>query len=300
MELPVSVTRKVGRTLLKLEKHSPRLFFVGGVAGTIGATVLACRATLKLNKQLDDIQIKIEKINDRHEERMSVISHHGAAAKIEDIDWLHRRELTRTYIVGAGSIIKLYGPAVLLGVGAIAALTTSHVTLSNRNKALTAAYSAVAASFEAYRERVKAELGAEKELDIFHGARTEVREIEGKKTEIKVVDPNGYSMYSKIFDESNPHWVKNAEYNRMFVQCQQNYLQHILQARGHVFLNEAYDMLGFPHTEAGSVVGWLIGNGDSFIDFGIFEATSSDFVAGYERSIILDFNVDGIIFDKIG
>jgi len=300
MKLPESITQTFGRQVLNLQKNSPRLLFVAGVAGAIGATVLACRATLKVNQALDDIQKNIEKVNDQHEERASVLIHHNAPVKIEEIDWMHRRELARTYVIGAGSIVKLYGPAVLLGAGAIAALTTSHITLSNRNKALTAAYSAVAASFEAYRERVKKELGVDKELDIYHGARIEKHEIDGKVQDVKVLDPNGYSLYSKIFDESNPNWVRNAEYNRMFIQCQQNYLQHLLQARGHVFLNEAYDQLGFPHTQAGSVVGWVIGNGDNFIDFGIFEATSSEFSNGFERSIILDFNVDGVIYNLIG
>lgn len=300
MELPESVTQKVGRSLLVLEKHSPRLLFVAGIAGAIGATFLACRATLKVNKALDEIQKNVEKVNDKHEERSSVLIHHNAAVKMEEIDWVHRRDLARTYVVGAGSIIKLYGPAVILGAAAIAALTTSHITLSNRNKALTAAYSAAAAAFEAYRERVKAELGEEKELDLYHGIRTEVREIDGKKQEVRVHDPNALSMYFKIFDESNPHWKRNAEYNRMFLQTQQNYLQHLLQARGHVFLNEAYDQLGFEHTTAGSVVGWLMGNGDNFIDFGLDKPRSAEFINGHERSIVIDFNVDGVIHHLLG
>lgn len=300
MELSENVTQKIGRSVLLLEKHSPRLLFVAGIAGAIGATFLACRATLKVNKALDEIQNNVEKVNDRHEERSSILIHHNAPVKIEEIDWVHRRELARTYVVGAGSIIKLYGPAVILGVGAIAALTTSHITLSNRNKALGAAYTAAAAAFEAYRERVKAELGEDKELELYRGTRIEKREINGKMQDVKVLDPNARSMYSKIFEPTNEHWKNNPEYNRMFIQCQQNYLQHLLQARGHVFLNEAYDQLGFPHTMAGSVVGWVIGNGDGFIDFGLFDVASADFINGHEQSIVLDFNVDGVIHNLLG
>jgi len=39
--------------------------------------------------------------------------------------------------------------------------------------------------------------------------------------------------------------------------------------------------------------------GDEFVDFGIYEVRNADFVNGYERSILLDFNVDGLIYDRI-
>lgn len=75
----------------------------------------------------------------------------------------------------------------------------------------------------------------------------------------------------------------------------------MLHARGHIFLNEVYDVLGIPRTQAGNVVGWALtsDNGDNFVDFGIFEARNADFVNGYEYSALLDFNVDGVIFDLI-
>ena len=86
----------------------------------------------------------------------------------------------------------------------------------------------------------------------------------------------------------------------MFIRAQQNYLNDLLIARGHVFLNEAYTALGFEHSSAGAVVGWVIDHdGDNFIDFGLFKPGNERFVNGTERNIILDFNVDGVIFDKI-
>jgi hypothetical protein len=64
-------------------------------------------------------------------------------------------------------------------------------------------------------------------------------------------------------------------------------------------------MLGIDRSKAGSVVGWVItkeGTGDNFIDFGVFDGDNPrarDFVNGREGSILLDFNVDGVIYDKI-
>jgi hypothetical protein len=122
------------------------------------------------------------------------------------------------------------------------------------------------------------------------------------KEEVRTVDPNGVSVNARFFDETCPQWSKTAEYNLAFLKCQQNYANDLLHSRGHIFLNEVYDMLGIPRSQAGSVVGWVKGNGDDYIDFGIFDVTDGrkrDFVNGYERNILLDFNVDGIIYNLI-
>ena len=51
-----------------------------------------------------------------------------------------------------------------------------------------------------------------------------------------------------------------------------------------------------------AVVGWVLGNGDNCIDFGIWDSANEkarDFVNGREGAILLDFNVDGVIYDLI-
>lgn len=62
-------------------------------------------------------------------------------------------------------------------------------------------------------------------------------------------------------------------------------------------------MLGIARTNAGQVVGWIYCEknpvGDNYVDFGIYNLQNEGFVNGNERSILLDFNVDGIILDKI-
>ena len=98
----------------------------------------------------------------------------------------------------------------------------------------------------------------------------------------------------------------------MFLRRQQDYANEVLKSRGHLFLNEVYDMLGIPRTKAGQVVGWIYNednpNGDNYVDFGIYDLSNlSDsqkerkmaFVNGQEYSILLDFNVDGPIYDLI-
>lgn len=275
--IPSSLTRLAGRQILILQKHSPRLMFVGGIVGIGVGTVLACRATLKLEETLDDIKEDVVKAETRQEHTIEVFK-------------------------GGVQLIRLYTPAIIVGGASIGLLTASHVTLGRRNAAITAAYSGLQASFDQYIARVKEEIGEERERDLRHGITRETIKVDGKNVEVAKVDPNGYSQYAKIFGELNPNWKKDPEYNRIFIQCQQNHMNQILQTRGHVFLNEVYDYLGFDHTKAGAVVGWLRGKDggrDGFIDFGMLEVNNERFINGWEPTIILDFNVDGIIYDKI-
>ncbi len=293
--LPATLTQNLGRSILKFKKQSPHIFFAAGVIGTVASTVMACRATLKLSDTLDDIQVDLASIKSVKPELT-----HGKTATIEYLDSHYKRDLVYTYGKSGLKIAKLYAPAALVGTASIMALTGSHVQLTRRNASLMAAYAAVQKAYDEYRERVREQLGDERELDIYHSAKTGVEEIDGVKTEVKVVDPNSFSPYAVIFDEACKEWTKDPELNRLFVQAQQNYMNHILRAKGHLFLNEVYDALGFDRTSAGAVVGWVIGkDGDNYVDFGIFDAYSTRFVNGAERSIVLDFNVDGVIYDKI-
>lgn len=288
--IPTGLTRTIARQILTIRKNSPRTMFVGGILGIGASTVLACRATLKLEDKLDDFKKDVETVKNPDDSVLSVTD--------------RRKDLAYVYVKDTYSLVRLYTPAILVGGVSIGLLTVSHVTLSRRNASLTAAYSALQYSFDQYMMRVKDELGVERERDIHHGVHNEEVTIDGKKVVVPISNPNERSVYSRLFDEYNPNWVKNAELNKMFILCQQNYLNHRLHSYGHVFLNEAYDALGIERSSAGAVVGWVLNKGqstggDNYIDFGTFDVANAAFINGYERSILLDFNVDGVIYDKI-
>lgn len=288
--VPKALTQRFGAQLLKTKASSPKIMFVVGIAGVITGSVMACKATLKLPQTLENFSDEIDEVKS-----MSKNIGKKDYTKSE-----YNKDLAYVYAKGSLKIAKLYAPSAAITALSIGALTNSHITLVKRNASLTAAYSALQKSYDSYRSRIKEEIGEERERDIYYSAKTEKVTVDGETKEIKVVDPNQHSPYARFFDEASPNWQKNAELNRLFVQCQQNYANNLLQARGHVFLNEVYDMLGIDRSQAGQVVGWVIGDkGDNFIDFGIFEATNARFVNGWERSILLDFNVDGVIYDKI-
>lgn len=286
-----AIVRVAGRSLLQVNKHSPEILTAVGLAGMVATVVLASRATLKLDETVDRAKKRIEDVIELH------AGDEGSSSE--------RKDKVYAYTTGVTEIAKLYIPAVTLGVASIACIIGAHGIMRKRNAALIAAYKVLETSYSEYRKRVIEEFGPDKDRDYRLGIYEEevTDEKTGKVKKVARIDPNGYSQYARFFDEYNRHWEKTSEYNLMFLRSQQHYFNNLLQARGHVFLNEVYDALGMDHSKAGAVVGWVLNQeGDNYIDFGIYEFENEkarQFVNGHERSILLDFNVDGIIFDKI-
>lgn len=292
--LKKSGVKVAGRGLLLVKKHSPEILTAVGITGVVVSAVMASKATLKLEPV-------VEKVKNGKDEAKSMLEDEMFPEYDKD---RHNKEVARVYVKGALDLSKLYGPSVTLGLSSIACIIGAHGIMRKRNVALAAAYKAVETSFTEYRKRVIAELGEEREEDIHIGRQqVEVVDENGKKKKVTKVDPNGISAYARFFDEYSENWSKTPEYNLLFLKAQQNYANDLLHARGHVFLNEVYDMIGIPRSQAGQVVGWVISkDGDNFIDFGVYDfnnAGSHLFVNGHEQSILLDFNVDGVIYDLI-
>ena len=287
-----------------VQKHSPEILAGVGVVGTVASAVMACKATLKLNDILDECKETRDKIkevaeNPRYEKEYSP----------EDA----KKDLTVNYAQTAMKVAKLYAPAVILGSASLGCLLASNDILRKRNAALSAAYMTVDKSFKEYRQRVVDKFGEEVEKEIRYNIKameveTTVVNEDGSETtiteQVKVTDPNLYSDYARFFDEASPNWQNDPEYNLMFLKSQQQYANDLLKARGRLFLNEVYDMLGIDRTKAGQVVGWVYNpenpTGDNFVDFGIYDMSRERvraFVNGYETNILLDFNVDGNVWD---
>lgn len=300
----------IGRGGLVLKKYSPEILTAAGVIGTVGSTVLACKATLKVEDILDEAKKKSNLINAVHDGEIEV------DAEYTDKDYSKDLIVNRTQT--AVKLIKLYGPAITLGALSITAILGGQHILRKRNVAVMAAYKLCEESFNNYRSRVKEELGEEKDRQFYYGMTEEtvkdkVKSEDGKtKTVTKKVEKapdHLYSQYARFFDEANINWDKSPEQNMYFLKMVQNQMNDKLKARGHVFLNEVYDALGFDRSEAGQLVGWVWNKdntameaGDGYIDFGIFDGNNyakRAFVNGYERSILLDFNIDGMIYDLI-
>ena len=302
--IPDAISRKVAQTGLAASANSPKILFVGGVVGMVGSTVLACRATLKLEATLDDI----EREKAQQLEIKETVDAPDYAGELTYSDKELKRDLTRVSVKGIGKIARLYAPSVIVGGVSIAALTKSHNILQDRNLALTAAYAAIDGAYSRYRERVVERYGADVDRELYFESETVdiIDEDTGKLiTTTRAVGAPG-SIYARWYDEqASRNWKPDPDVNLLFLTNQQNWANDRLKVRGHVFLNEVYDALGLSHTKEGSVVGWLWhqGTGDNEIDFGIWDANGADvvndFFNGREGAILLDFNVDGMIYDKL-
>nr|DAJ42802.1 MAG TPA: hypothetical protein [Caudoviricetes sp.] len=301
-----NITRSLHKVGFKIKKHSPEILAVVGVVG-VGATVVtACVATTKLSDILDETTDTIEKINE-------TVANPDFADKYSEED--ATKDKVIVYTQTSVKIAKLYAPSVILGVASVGCFLTSHNILRKRNIALAAAYATVDKGFKEYRSRVVERFGEALDQELrFNVKAKEFEEVvinekgeeEIVKKTVSVVDPNTYSDYARFFDEACPGWSKDPEYNLTFLKRQQNFANEKLQTNGFLFLNDVYEMIGIPKTKAGQIVGWIYDEknpvGDNFVDFGIYDVNNEakrDFVNGYERSILLDFNVDGNIWDKM-
>ena len=302
--LKEKMVKVYNKSEMKVRKYSPEILAGVGVVGVIASTVMACKATTKLNDILAESKEQLEQIK-------TVAVDPAYADKYTEDD--AKKDTTITYVQTGVKVAKLYAPSVILCASSLGCLLASNNILRKRNAALSAAYMTVDKSFKEYRRRVAERFGDEVEKEIRYNIKAkEITTVDEEGNEVKETvkviegadNPTTYSDYARFFDESCPAWQNDPEYNLTFLRAQQQYANDLLKAQGRLFLNDVYKMLGIDITKAGQVVGWVYDPdcpvGDNFVDFGIYDMSKERvraFVNGYEPNILLDFNVDGNIWD---
>lgn len=299
-----ATTRNLHKAGFMLQKRSPEILLAVGVVSAIGSTVMACKSTTKASEVMKKTKEEVTLIHD-------CMENPELAAEYTKED--ANKDLAITYTKCAVKVAKVYAPAIGMGILSLGCILASHNILRQRNLAFAAAYATVDKSFKQYRERVAEKFGDEVEKHLHYDMKaTEITETiideetgEEKHIDKTVMVANTASEYMKVFDEANPYWEKDADFNLMFLRSQQTFANDKLRAQGYLFLNDVYKALGFPETRAGQIVGWLYNPknemGDNEVDFGMNHLDDQgvrDFINGYERSIWLDFNVDGPIIEK--
>lgn len=306
-ELTNNATRAFHKVGFQLKKHSPEILVVTGVVGTVVSAVMACKATTKVSTIIDKTKSNIDTIHE-------CVNNTELAEEYTQED--SKKDLAIVYAQTGLELAKLYGPSVILGAASITSILAGHNILRKRNLALAAAYQVVDTGFKQYRGRVVERLGEQMDKELQY-------DIKAKEIEETIVDKKGkektvtktvevanpiaaQSPYTVCFDETCSGWQRDAEANKFFLLHQQDYANEKLRARGYLFLNEVYDMIGARRTKAGQVVGWVYDEsnpiGDNYVDFGIFDIhceANRNFVNGLEKSIWLSFNVDGDILNNL-
>lgn len=310
------VSGTFGKVSFKIQKHSPEILMAIGVVGAVASAVIACKATLKVEAVMDDAKEKMDKVHESEEKGCTVVG----------MDYSHddaKKDTAIIYVQTGLKLAKLYAPAVAIGTLSVTSILASNNILRKRNVAIAAAYTAVDKSFKDYRSRVVERFGQEVDKELRYNLKAEkttetvVDEETGEKKKVKkttfVANPSDISGYARFFEKYtvdeegnsvlNSHWDSNNEYNLMFIKAQENYANDLLRAKKRLFLNDVYEMLGLPTTKAGQVVGWVYDPdhpiGDNYVDFGLYRdnLSYSDYVNGFDPAILLDFNVDGNIWE---
>lgn len=311
-EIVKSMNGFLSKTNFQLKKHSPEILVVAGVIGVVTSAVMACKATTKVGEILDKTKEDVEAIH-KCEEDESVKDQYSS----EDA----KKDLAIVYVQTGVKFAKLYGPSIVLGALSITSILASNNILRKRNVALSAAYAAIDKGFKEYRSRVIERFGEEVDRELRFNLKakkfdeTVIDEETGKEKKVKkngfVVNRADISDYARFFDKYtededgnsilNSNWVNNYDYRMSFLKSQERYANDLLKAKKRVFLNEVYEMLGFPRTKAGQIVGWAYDpenpKGDNYIDFGLFSDNLRCVDDESDQAILLDFNVDGNIWD---
>lgn len=304
-----SIAKTAGKTELMLKKNSPEILLGIGIIGFVGTVVAACHATLKADEVLDYHKKKMKDIHDAKE----IVDHESS--ELEYDDQLYKQDLAIQYVKTTGKMVKLYAPTIALGGLSLACILASRNIMQKRYLGLLAAYNGLSTVFEEYRKRVREEYGEGLDRHFRYGTTyeqlTEIgvdengkkvkNKVDTEQTNAELVNPGDDAV--RFFDSGNKNWDPNPSFSLMWLRGQQNILNDILHTRGHVFLNEVLDALGFEHTPQGAVLGWIAdGDGDGYIDFGLYDPSKESvrrFVNGTDNVIMLEFNYDGVIWDKI-
>lgn len=302
-----SVARNVHKLTFGVKKHSPEILVITGCVGVIGGVVLACKESFKAKDIIEDTQSTLDKIDDFYPTTKEIkIDHKDDPEKAKALITKRRTALIRTYAEAGLLLIKTYYPSAIIIGASIASIFVGNNILRKRITGLAAAYTTLEKTFSEYRKRVVEKYGEDIDKELRYGIKKEIVKLDDKDEyiEVKTADIDEPSDYARFFDEGCSAWTKNPEMNLSFLKAQQRSANDILNYRGFLFLNDVYEMLGIPKTTAGQVVGWVKDEenpkGDNYVDFGIYnlhDERKRAFVNGFERSILLDFNVQGSIID---
>jgi len=304
-EFMQKVSRSFHRVGFTIKKHSPEILVGVGVVGSVATVVMACKATLKVNDIIDEAKETIDKIHE------GVAEHKETKDGEEYTQEMANKDLAITYIQTGWKFVKLYGPAVAVGVASMGCMIGSNQILRKRNAVALAAYTAVETSFKEYRGRVIDRFGEKLDRELRYNI--QAKEVEERvvdengnetveKRIVEVIDPNmAHDIYTVCFCEGCNGWTKNPLLNKKFLLDQLRYANDKLKREGFVSLNEVFDMLGIPRSDIGQLAGWVYTEdssiGDNFISFGIFDDPNDErkaaFVNGYERNIWLNLNCRG-------
>ena len=214
-----------------LTKYSPGILTGIGIAGMIGATVMAVKAT---PKALYLIETKKED------------------AEVEEL----------TPIETIKTCWTCYIPATLTTVLSAVCLIGASTVSAKRNAALATAYSISEAALREYQEKVVEVIGEKKEKAVRDAvAKDQIERDPVTKSEVVIIDSNSntlcYEPLSGRYFKSTIDKIKKAE-----IKLDRQMIQEM-----YVSLNDFYWEIGLDETDLGDKMGWNLSKGYMDLSF---------------------------------
>lgn len=299
----MSITTAIHTGIARVSKHAPTILSVAASAGVIGTGYLAWKAGTRF-----------EDVEGRDWERRKECIRNADNIPDEEVP-AYERKLRILFILDTA---KTLAPAAIVGGATIAMIYFSNSISKKRLAALGAAYTVLQNAFDGYKKTMVDALGKETvekivapKLPNIGKTAEEILSSDNKSDAANVTDAvlnsvSALSPYARIISEDSSNcWDTSEDYTSENIAAVQLWANRRLERKGHLFLNEVYDQLGLSRTREGSVVGWLKNseNGDGYVSFGDYDSSiyrvPSDDYTRVDSNFILDFNVDGMIWDKI-
>lgn len=283
----------------KATKNSPEIAIALGLAGTVVATVLACKATIKAKEILneyDDNKETVEKCMKETEDE-----------QYNEKDY--KKDLLTIRIQTLSKLAKTYAIPAALEAASILAILKGHKILKGRYLALGATAELLRKHNNSIREEIERRYGKDVRDEIVKGIKTEVVSVADEngattreKETLKYIDRNDInSPYIHFFDAASRDFVDDREHNLAYLSLVERHATDMFRAssNGKITMNRVLEMLDLPFTSAGYVLGWDLNDPecDDFIDFGITEELIKD-GDRLEPVIMLNFNCNGRIVNS--
>lgn len=298
----MSITTAFYTGVARISKHAPTILSVTASAGVIATGYLAWKAGTRF-----------EDVEGRDWDRRKECLRNADTIPDEDVPKIERKNR----ILFILDTVRTVAPAAIVGAATITMIYFSNSISKKRLAAMGAAYATLQTAFDGYKRTMVEALGKESvdkilkpKLPNVGKSAEEILSSDNKSDAANVSDAvvnslKALSLYARIIaEESSTCWDPNEDYTSQNLAAVQLWANRRLERKGHLFLNEVFDQLGLSRTREGAVVGWLKnGEGDNYVSFGDFDASiyrvPSDDYTRVDSNFIVDFNVDGVIWDKI-
>jgi len=298
----MSITTAFYTGVARISKHAPTILSITASAGVIATGYLAWKAGTRF-----------EDVEGRDWDRRKECLKNADIIPDEDVPKIERKNR----ILFILDTVRTVAPAAIVGAATITMIYFSNSISKKRLAAMGAAYATLQTAFDGYKRTMVEALGKESVEKILKPkipnvgkSAEEILSSDNKSDSANVSDAvvnslKALSPYARIIaEESSTCWDPNEDYTSQNISAVQLWANRRLERKGHLFLNEVFDQLGLSRTREGAVVGWLKnGEGDNYVSFGDFDASiyrvPSDDYTRVDSNFIVDFNVDGVIWDRI-